>query len=907
MNTYHAKTLADIQRELGSRPEGLGASDVAERQAKFGFNELPEKKGTPPWLIFLKQFKSVLVYILFAAAFISLYFDHVLDFYVIISVVILNSIIGFVQEYRAQAAIGALKKLIVAHAKVWRDGELLNIPARELVPGDVISLEEGDRIPGDARLFEVKGFRTVESSLTGESLPVEKKLIDLPEKTTLADRINMVFMSTFVASGTAKAIVVGTGVNTAIGEIASSLENIVDEPSHFEKHTEELGKQMGVFAVVGATTMFIVGYYIRKMEFVEIFLFSVASLVSAIPEGLPAILTIVLAVGSHRMSKRKAIIRTLSTTETLGVTTTIITDKTGTLTENIMSANRIILGGGKDIRITGTGWAANGEFFDGATQIVPLENKDLDTLLKGAILSNNAKVVKNEAPVDGHGASGGFSVLGDPTEAALLVAAEKSGLSRSALESTNEKIDDLAFNSDAKFRATLVKNNDKKVIYAVGATEVIFNLATNVLVDGVVVPLDANRKKVLLNKMNELANLAMRVVALAVRDANKETSSIGPEDVTNLTILGLVGMMDPPRSEVKDAIKRARGAGIRVIMATGDHATTAVAIGKLIGLVSAQEEDSAHPLVLSESDLATMTPEQFKQAVLTTSIFARLNPLTKLKIAEVLQSEGEVVAMTGDGVNDAPALKKADIGIAMGITGTDVAREASRMVLADDNFATIVNAIEEGRIVFTNTRQSSYFLLTTHFAEMSTILVTMFFGLPLPLLTIHLLWLNLVTDGFNAIGLVSEPGHKDVLDEKPKNKDERILNRGVLPFMLLMTIIMAATTLFVFSRYYKTDINLARTFAFAIMSFMQFYNVLNLRSLKQSIFTLGFFSNGYAVLCLTISMILMLAVLYIPFLQNIFRFTTLSLSQFAFALGVSSSVLWAGEIYKFILRRISVK
>ncbi|MBI2443791.1 MAG: HAD-IC family P-type ATPase [Candidatus Magasanikbacteria bacterium] len=896
-NHWHSLPVPEVWEKLQTSRTGLSAAVAAERLAQYGSNELPARGRVHPALIFLRQFKNILVYILIVAAAISWWFGHLLDTYVILGIVVLNAIIGFVQEYRADQAIAALKKLIIAQAKCYRDGEVVQLPARELVPGDIILLEEGDRVPADARLSEATGCRAVEASLTGESLPVEKHTEALPGETALADRRNMVWMSTFLASGTARGVVVATGLSTAIGQVATLMAQVKPAPSHFERKSRELVRHMGAVALVGAAVTFGVGFFLRGLGFVDIFLFSVATLVSAIPEGLPAVLTIVLAVGAYRMARRRAIIRTLPTTETLGVATVIITDKTGTLTENTLRVATVVLGSGEEITVTGIGWEPHGNFQEQIPggerrDLIPLENPALDRLLHIALLCNNAELVKEE--------NDGYKIIGDPTEGALVVLAEKAGLKREVVEESERRLADLPFNSDRKYRASLIeeaKDGGRRYLYAVGAPEVLLARCQNVLVGAGEQVLDLAARQHLEQKVEALSGEAMRVIALAYRAADTPITDVADTFVESLTLVGLVGMMDPPRAEVSAAVARARGAGIRVIMATGDHAATGLAIGKRIGLVKEGEP------ALTETELAALDPAGFARAVNTVSIFARLTPARKLQIAELLQRQGEIVAMTGDGVNDAPALKRADIGIAMGVVGTDVAREASHLILADDNFASIVNAIEEGRIVFDNTRKASYYLLTTNFAEMATIVVTLFLGFPLPLLPIHVLWLNLVTDGFNTVGLALEPGAADALREPPKHKDEPILTRSIFPFLILMTIIMVALTIAAFRWYLPQGINSARTAAFVIMSLTQIINVWNLRSLKHSCFSRALPRNPWVPLTVLASVMLMAVVLYVPLLQRVFRFTAPGAGELVLAALLSSLVLVGGEFYKLILRR----
>jgi len=886
---FHAQNPQKALQELSSGIDGLSEKEAKIRLQRFGFNEIPEKKKYNPFLIFLKQFKSVMIYILFIAASISFFLGHLIDVYVILAIILINAAIGFIQEHRAERSIQALKKMIVPHAKVYREGKLIEINARELVPGDIISLEEGDRIPADCRLIKIKNLRTVEASLTGESFPVDKDIKLLPEKTPVADRKNMVFMGTFIAGGQAKAAITATGGNTEIGRVARDIEKIKIVKGHFQKKTDKLAKQMGAIAIACALLAFVIGFFVRGFDFVEIFLFTIAALVAGIPEGLAAVLAIVLAIGAHRMAKRNAIIRTLPATETLGVVTTIMTDKTGTLTENTMNVEKIIMPESGEITVSGSGWEPSGKFYLNEKIISPLENTHLSKLLHIAAVCNNAKILNEDE--DG---KNNYKIIGDPTEAALLVLAEKAGLKKEFMEKKERRIDDLPFNPELKYRASLsvlVEENKRKEIYVVGAPEAVLDYSSHVFKDKKPEEMNNEYKNNILSGIDSLTKNAMRVLALAYKEVPAETGILSEEQVNNLIFVGIVGIRDPPRPGVKDSIEKAKNAGIRVIMATGDHKGTALAIAKEIG-INADE-------ALTEQELKDLPEKEFQETVKNFSVFARLTPNMKLKIAETLQGQGHIVAMTGDGVNDAPALKKADIGISMGLIGTDVARESGEIVLADDNFASIVNAIEEGRIVFTNTRQVSFFLITTNFAESVTIISSLLISPYLPLLPTQILWLNLVSDGLPVVALSTEQGHGDVLQEPPRDATEDILSKDIMPFLILITGIMVAAALFIFTSYLPQGIDKARTGAFCVMTLTQFFNVFNLRSLKKSCFEIGFFSNKYINVSLLISVILLFMVIYIPFFQDAFHFAPLSLTELLTITLLSSLVLVFGEVYKF--------
>jgi len=900
-NSFHSEPVEKVLKKLSSGISGLSHKEAKARLQDFGPNEIPEKKAKNPALIFLKQFHSILIYILIAAAAISFFIGHAVDVYVILAVILINAIIGFIQENKAERSIQALKRMIVPYAKVFREGKLLQVHAKELVPGDIIFLEEGDRIPADARLLEVKNTRTVEASLTGESLPIDKDVKVLPEKTGLADRKNMVWMGTFVAGGQAKAVVVSTGIKTAIGKVATSIEKIKKVKGHFEKKTAILARQMGIIAVVCAFIVFLVGFFARGFEFSEIFLFTIASLVAGIPEGLPAVLIIVLAIGAYRMAKKNAIIRTLPATETLGVATVIATDKTGTLTQNTMNVEKIILPGEDEITVSGEGWKPSGDFSQKDNIIAPLENSRLSKLLHIACVCNNARIVKEEDEK--------YKIIGDPTEAALVALAEKAGLKKEELLEKEKRIDDLPFNPELKYRASLsvlVEEDRKKEIYVIGAPEAVLAHSSFILWEKGEKKITQEERQEILAGIQGLAKKAMRVLGLAYKITPVSTDNLSEDLVNDLVLVGVVGMLDPPRPQVKEAIAKARKAGIRVIMKTGDHKDTAVAVAKEIGMIG-EKTKSKCPEVLTEQELLNLSEEEFEETIKHISVFARLTPGMKLRIVEVLQKQGHIVAMTGDGVNDAPALKRADIGIAMGIIGTDVARESSAIVLADDNFSSIVNAIEEGRTVFTNTRQASSFLITTNFAESISIITTMILGLPLPLLPTQLLWLNLVTDGVSDVALAAEPSHEDVLEEPPRKAKENILSKEIIPFILIMAGIMVIFTLIIFNAYLPSGIEKARTGAFTVMAFTQLFNVLNMRSLKRSVFKIGLFSNNFIVASLIASVFLLAMVLYVPFFQGVFQFVHLGLLEILIIIIFSSSVLWLGELYKYLRPRAKIR
>jgi len=914
INLFHSKSGEKVLEEISSRPEGLNLEEAENRLQKFGPNEIPEKKATHPAFIFLKQFRSWLIYILIGAALFSLWTGHIFDAYIILVVLLFNALMGFIQEIKAEKSIRALKRMVVSFAKVVREGELLKIPTKELVLGDIILLEEGDRIPADARLLQLKNFRTMEAALTGESLPVNKNLEELPEKTLLSDQKNMVWLGTFVVAGQAKAVVTATGSKTALGQIAESLEKIETPKTHFKIKTDLLAKQMAGLAFGCVLLLFLVELFVNHFLGLEnAFRFAVAALVSAIPEGLPAVLVIVLAIGAHRMSKRNAIVRNLQATETLGVTNVIATDKTGTLTQNTMTAEKILLLDQEEITVSGDGWKPKGEFIQKEKVFFPLENPQLRKLLHIACICNKTRLIKEE------GADDSYRIIGDPTEAALVVLAEKAGLRKEILWEKEKRIDDLPFSSELKYGASLsvltqeqTEKKEIKEIYVSGAPETVLEFSGAGLdKEKKERKLTPKEKEEILKRIESLARVGLRVIALAYRTVPFKTEKLTEDLVKNLTFVGTVGMKDPPRSEVKEAIAKAKVAGIRVIMKTGDHKETALSIAREIGLIDeGKTKEDKYPLALTEKELEGLDEKEFNEAVKYVSIFARLTPQMKLKILASLQKQGYIVAMTGDGVNDAPALKKADIGIAMGQIGTDVARESSSMVLVDDNFASIINAVEEGRTVFTNVKQVSLFLITTNLAEIATLIISLIIGTYLwgesilIILPAAIIFMNLVTDGFADVALACEPRHEDVLRKPPRGKIENILSKDILPFLALMIIFMSATTVLIFDAFMAGgSLEKARAGAFAVMAITQLFNVLNMRSLSQSIFKIGFFSNKFIVWGLAVSMVLVVTSLFVRSVAEKFGFEPLTLPELSIIIFLSSFVLWAGELYKYWQRQ----
>ncbi len=854
---YYTKEIEKVLQEFNSQAEGLTSSERERRLSVDGKNVVQSNKQSRIWEILKDQLFNLLVLVLVAAAFLSFITDHVADGIVILLVIVINTIVGFAQEFRAERAMESLKKLLVKKSKIMVEGKLVEVDSESIVRGDVVILEEGDIIPADGRIIKATLLKTNESALTGESLPVDKISGTLESNLGTADQKNMVFSGTICSSGRAEYIVTATGSDTEVGQIATDLEQIKEGESQFNKITGRLTQQMGGIALFGAVLILVIGYFVHRYEFTEIFLFSLASLVSSIPEGLPAILTIVLAIGSFRMSRRKAIVRRLSSTETLASVNVICTDKTGTLTENNLKVETLIL---NDSNLTELN--LDSDFSDESNQY-------LKWSLITAFYGNSAKIASET----------NGTAIGDPTEIAM-----KTFAFDKVFKAETQILEDFPFSSDRKFRGTKIKINSEEIFLIAGAPEKLIELSNS----------SPEQVKLMNEKISGLGTKALRVIALAKASAQSDLDKLA-----GIEIVGFVAMRDPIRQGVTQAVKDSHAAGIRVVMMTGDHIETAKAIAIDCGIIN--QSDSA----MSEKDLAQFGEDEFANVVRNINVFARLSPSTKLRILQVLQNQGNIVAMTGDGVNDAPALKQADVGISMGLNGTETARESSDIVLADDNFSTIINAVSEGRLVFQNIRRASAFLITTNVAEQVTILVTLILGLPLPLLAGQILWLNLVTDGVNDFALAAEKSHGKELQQKPRHKNENILNWQIVRLVISFSVTMAILTFTLFSQGLAISTEYARTEAFLVMSFTQLFSALNFRSFTQSLFTIGVFSNKFVVVGVAISGLLTFLAVTIPFLRDFLSFETVSVERIMFIFLLSSLVFIFGEFTKKLYRNNS--
>ncbi len=881
---WHAIAENEACRQLKTSADGLAASDAQARLARVGPNALEAGEGVHPAVLLVRQIHNPLIYLLIGAAAVSLLGGHFVDAAVIAGVVVLNSVLGFVQEWRAEGALAALRKMSAPQAKVLRDGQVRRVDASEIVPGDVLILETGDRIAADARLLSGEDLHVDESALTGESQAVAKRSGQAEELSPIADRYNMVWMSTGVTGGRGKALVVETGMGTQIGRIAHEVRSTERDQTPLQRRMSRLGTVLGFGGVGMALVVFVLGL-LRGYELVEMLLFSVAVAVSAIPEGLPAVISVVLALGVQRMARRHAIIRRLPAVETLGSTTVICSDKTGTITENQMTVRRI-WAGGRTFEVTGDGYDPEGTFAEAGGGSSGLSSESLRRLLTIGAVANNARLRQVE---------GRWQVEGNPSEGGLFVAATKAGLDPERLRGEMPRVAELPFSSDRKYMATLHRTPEGqgRVVYVKGAPDRLLRFCTHVLMDGQRVELTAQQKEQIEQINDAMASQALRVMAGAYRDARAGKDRVTPEDIQEgLTLAGLWGMIDPARAESVQAVAEAKGAGIRPIMITGDHAATAVAIARHVGITDGQR-------ALTGADVDRLDRPELAQAALDVGVFARVSPANKLKILESLKARGHIVAMTGDGVNDAPALKGADIGVAMGRAGTEVAKEAADMVLTDDNFATIVHAVEEGRVIYNNLRRVIFFLLATNLGEVITLVGALLIGLDLPLTAIMILWVNLVTDGVATIPLGIEPRHSDVLKRPPRDPSEPVLDRTMLLRMAILTPIMAVGTLSLFWYELRTgSLAHARSVAFATISAFQWFQAFNARSQHESVLSIGLFSNRWLLVGIGAAVVLQVVAIHTAFGRLVFGTTPLSWQDWVLTVLVTSSIAITDEAMK---------
>ncbi|MBX3344841.1 MAG: cation-translocating P-type ATPase [Nitrospira sp.] len=863
---WYARSQGEIEREFAVDPAaGLSEEEAARRLSAHGRNELPEAPPPSPWHILATQFTSLIVWVLIGAALVSGLLGEWIDAGAILAIVLLNGLLGFLQEYRAEQSLAALRTMAVTYARVVRDGTRLNLSSTELVPGDIIDVEAGDHVPADARLFQAAAFRTQEAALTGESTPVEKLSAALPDSDLpLADQRNMLFMGTTVTGGKGRAVVVATGRVTELGRIATLMTAVPIDPTPLQRRLEQFGHVLLALSLGIVLVVFGLGVW-RGEPLFDMFLTAVSLAVAAIPEGLPAIVTTTLALGVMRMVSRHALIRRLPAVETLGAATVICTDKTGTLTKNEMTVTKLAI---DDLvmEVTGEGYAPAGTIVGGE----PREGA-LRDLLWTALLCNGASLKQAE---------GKWAVVGDPTEGALLVAGRKGGWVQEELERAQPLLGEIPFDSDRKMMTMVRRSEARAVAYVKGAPDVLLGCCDEyVTKTGERRPLTESLRMSMLSVNRQFAQQALRVVALAYRVLDPQPASFDPDLVERrLCFLGLAAMKDPLRPEAKSAVDLCRSAGIATVMITGDHKETALAIAREAGFASGPTQ------ALSGLELNGLSDADLASRVRNVSVYARVTAEHKLRIVKAWRAQGAVVAMTGDGVNDAPAVREADIGIAMGVTGTDVTKDASDMVVTDDNFASIAAAVEEGRSIYANIRKSVHYLLSCNLSEVLVMLGSTVLGWPLPLLPIHILWINLVTDGFPALALAVDPKDPDVMKRPPRDPQAPLLDRGRFLTVCVQGLVMAAATLAVFGialSIVKDEVSFARTMTFTTLVLVQFLHAFTCRHDRYSLFQVGVASNRMLVGAVLVSALLQGAILLSPWGQEIFKVVPLPAEEWS--------------------------
>lgn len=874
---WFSKSQEDALAEFHVNPAtGLTTEEAKARLVTYGENKLKGKPKKGLIALFFAQLQDMLIYVLLGAAVITVYIGEYVDAIIILLVVVLNAAIGVFQEYKAEKAIEALQEMTTPRALVRRDGEIREINSEEVVPGDIVVLDAGRFVPADLRLTESANLQIEESSLTGESVPSEKNAADLHEdpNTAIGDKTNMAFMSTLATYGRGEGVVVATAMNTEIGRIAAILDEDLKEMTPLQKRLDELGKTLGFIAIGICVLIFVIALF-QKRDLFEMFITAISLAVAAIPEGLPAIVAIVLALGVTRMSKINAIVKKLPAVESLGSVNIICSDKTGTLTQNKMTVVKLYTFGNlQDVSAEGTGLEAS---------------RDEQELIKSFVLCSDATFENGQS-------------TGDPTEVALVVLGDKYNLARKTLHAEYKRVGENPFDSDRKLMSTLNKEENTYRVHIKGAIDNILMLAKYALVNGQIVPLTKEMKATYLQIAEEMSDSALRVLGTAFK--NTDTVISPAEMEQDLTVIGLVGMIDPPRLEVKDSITKAKNAGITPVMITGDHKNTAVAIAKELGIATSLEQS------ITGTELDELSEEEFVSRINQYRVFARVSPEHKVKIVKAYQAQGNVVSMTGDGVNDAPSLKNADIGVAMGITGTDVSKGASDMILTDDNFTTIVHAIEEGRNIYNNIKKSVIFLLSCNLGEVIAILFSVLFYWPVPLMATQLLWINLITDTLPAIALGVDPGDKDVMKKKPRNPQEGFFAKGAgfriaLGGMLIGTLTLAAFYFGLREYGYSLSsknipeavLTYARTMAFVVLAGSQLFFSLAMRNPTKSVFQIGLFSNKFLILAIVVGFMLQLIVISVPLLASAFKVQMLSAGDWGLVILFS--------LVPFILKELS--
>jgi P-type Ca2+ transporter type 2C len=881
MTDWHQSDDADVLRRLETdTATGLSTSEATRRLSEHGPNELQDTHGVSPWSIVVAQFKNLLIIILLFAVALSVVFGHGLEALVIGVILLLAVLLGFVQEYRAERSIEALRQIAAPTASVVRDGQEVEIPARDLVPGDIVRLSAGDRIPADGRLIEAINLQVDEAPLTGESVPVEKQTAplsgaDLP----VGDRKNMVYSGTAVTYGRGRAVVVATGMHTEFGQIAQLLQTVDAGKTPLQENLDRVGRALAIGALVIVLAIVALGV-LRGQPFLDMVIFGIALAVAVVPEALPAVVTISLAIGVQRMVRRHALIRRLTAVEALGSVSVICSDKTGTLTKDEMTVRRVFAAGALH-EVSGAGYEPQGSFTRDGSAVEPSDG--LLTLMRAATLASDARILQTD---------GRWDVRGDPTEGALIVVAAKAGLAKSELDAEYPRVHEIPFTSESKRMTTVHATPDGLAAYAKGAPEVILASCSRVLTNAGEEALEDAGRAAILEVAQAMATDALRVLAVSQKvNAAPETAE------SEMTFLGLLGMIDPPRSEAAEAVQTCRQAGITPIMITGDHPLTAKAVASELGILT-------NGRVVAGAELDKMVDDDLARELDHVAVFARVSPAHKLRIVSALQQRGHLVAMTGDGVNDAPALKKADIGVAMGITGTDVSKEAAAMTLTDDNFASIVAAVEEGRGVFGNIKKYLMYLLSSNVGEMLLMAVATLAGLPLPLSAVQILYVNLVTDGLPALALAVDPPEADLMQRRPRNPKSGIFTRPVLALILAGGVWSAVVNLglFVWALSSGRSLNEAMTLTFLSLVLIQFFKAYNFRSDRHSVLNRPF-ANGWLNLAIVGEILLLPLLLYVPFLSEAFGTAALGLADWVLVLALAVSVMPVLEAVKWMVRR----
>lgn len=871
MSKWHNQSITELVRHFASDvDQGLTDAEAANRLSQYGPNKLQKGKRFSALTIFISQFKSLVIWVLIGAAGISAALGEIVDGLAIIAIVILNAIVGFFQEYRAEKAAAALARLAAPNCRVVRNGHSVVVAATEIVPGDILLLEGGDLVAADARLIHASVLRTNEAPLTGESQVVNKSIDNLPIETPLADQKNMVFLGTSVTGGSGRALVVNTGMETQLGHIAKLLESAENGETPLQRRLDRVARLL-LWVCLGIVALIFILGLLRGIPPFELFLNAVSLAVAAIPEGLPAVVTVALALGVQRMVLRNALVRHMAAVETLGCAEVICTDKTGTLTMGEMTARKLITSESL-YRITGGGYGTEGTFLAGNVESLPSENPELLALLRASVACNDAELTSKE---------GQPAVVGDPTEGALLVAAAKGDMTREIIETEMPRLAAIPFDSDRKRMTIIRKQEDQPWAYVKGAPEVILSRCTLIRTNQGVRELTDSDRSRLLQANTSLAQDALRVLAVAERPLDDFSFEQGgvvndAEIEKDLTFLGLVGLQDPPRAEAKEAVVKCKRAGIRTVMITGDHPDTARAIGTELGILGKGDE------VLVGTELDRLDDKALAERVAQVAVYARVTAEHKLRIVRAWKARGTVVAMTGDGVNDAPAIKEASIGIAMGITGTEVTKEAADIIITDDNFASIVAAVEEGRGIYDNIVKSMAYLLSGNAGELIVMLSAILLGWPLPLLALHILWINLVTDGFPALALASDPVDRDVMNRPPRRSRQELFNRDFIKLTLFTGLLIAAVTLGVFAYelyYANNSLEQARNAAFTTLVIAELLRAFAARSEQYTIWQLGLFSNMRLFLVVAVSFALLLAIHHMPLFQALFQIKPLAFDQ----------------------------